>query len=280
MTVQTWAAKKSVFARRSWPAERMEARIGTSRMAPIVMAALAKKGHLSHQELAMVAPVNLMAGQAIFRHRSVFKGIGPSLFSMALITKIVYRIGLDHRLGVKAAVWIVAIVAFYPTLFDRVVWLLVRLGPDVPMAFKACLGGLDLWPTISADRVDRMAIVTRNICRFVPARIPKCQILCFSMACKAFWGFLPCINLFPEGKYRNPFSSTLFNMLGTRTMAGLTPLTVCRTIGYCLFAMDGFYKVIVLGFMAFLTNLRADISLLRPDAACHNENKKKKQRNW
>jgi hypothetical protein len=51
----------------------------------------------------------------------VFKGIGSSLFSMALITKIVDGIGVDHRLKVKAAVWIVAIAALYFTLLDRVV---------------------------------------------------------------------------------------------------------------------------------------------------------------
>jgi hypothetical protein len=55
-----------------------------------VMAALAKKRHLSNQELGMVTSMNLVAVQAVLRNRGMFIGIRSPLFCMALITKIIH----------------------------------------------------------------------------------------------------------------------------------------------------------------------------------------------
>jgi len=63
--------------------------VRSCRMTFGAMAARAKVGHLSHQKLAMIAPVNLMTDQTILRHRRVFEGIRPSLLCMAFITKII-----------------------------------------------------------------------------------------------------------------------------------------------------------------------------------------------
>lgn len=54
-----------------------------------VVATLAEKRNLSDQELAVVAPVNFVAVQAVLLHRRMLKGEGASFFSVALVTKIV-----------------------------------------------------------------------------------------------------------------------------------------------------------------------------------------------
>jgi hypothetical protein len=38
----------------------------------------------------MIAPVDCVAVQAVLRNGRMFKGIRPSLFSMAFVTKFVY----------------------------------------------------------------------------------------------------------------------------------------------------------------------------------------------
>ncbi len=54
------------------------------------VAALADKRHLSNQELEMVAPVDFMAVQAVLGNRRMFKCKRSSLFSMAIVAKIIY----------------------------------------------------------------------------------------------------------------------------------------------------------------------------------------------
>jgi hypothetical protein len=54
------------------------------------VAALADKRHLSDKELRMVAAVDFMTVQAVLRNRRMFKCIGSSLFSMAIVAKIIY----------------------------------------------------------------------------------------------------------------------------------------------------------------------------------------------
>jgi hypothetical protein len=54
------------------------------------MATLTKKGYLPDEKPGMVTPVDLMAVQTVLGNREMFIGIGPSLFCMTLITKIIH----------------------------------------------------------------------------------------------------------------------------------------------------------------------------------------------
>jgi len=127
--------------------------------------------------------------------------------------------------------------------------------------------------------MDGMTLNARNAGCLMDAHVPVDHAFHIFVAAKTLCILTTRTLFLTEGENGNPFSSSLFSMLGPGTMAGLTPFLVCRIIAYCLFAMDGFYKVIVSGLMASLTSLRADISLLRPDTSCRNENKKKNQQN-
>ena len=68
-----------------------------------IMTALAKQRRLPCQESVMVASMDLMTVQAVFRHGRMFKSKRTSHLGMALITEVVDRIGLDHPLGIGRA---------------------------------------------------------------------------------------------------------------------------------------------------------------------------------
>ena len=67
-----------------------------------VVAALAELRHLTDEEIAVVAPVHLMAGSAILRHRRVFEGKRPFLFRVAGVAEVRNGIGIEHMLAETA----------------------------------------------------------------------------------------------------------------------------------------------------------------------------------
>jgi hypothetical protein len=83
------------------------------------MAALAKERHFSDQKLGMIASMNLVTIQAVLGNRRMLEGIGPSLVGMAFVTKVVYRVGPDHRLNVRGAHRIMATRAFEGLSTDK-----------------------------------------------------------------------------------------------------------------------------------------------------------------
>ena len=94
------------------------------------MAALAEKGHLSDQELAMVTAVNFVTAQTVFLDRGMLKGKRSPLFSVAFITEIVDGISLDHSLDVRCAHRVMAVGTFHSALPDWVMGLLIGLRPN------------------------------------------------------------------------------------------------------------------------------------------------------
>jgi hypothetical protein len=54
-------------------------------------------------------------------------------------------------------------------------------------------------------------------------------------------------------------------------MAGFTPLPVCRVPRHCLFAMNGFHKLVVIILMAAFACFRADIVGISSYAALRAE---------
>jgi hypothetical protein len=105
----------------------------------LVVAALAKQRGLSDKKPIMVTPMDLVAIQAIFAHRRVFPGVGPSFVRVTFEAEFVDRIRPDH-LGAKATHGIVALGATHLSFPDWVMRLSVRLGPDVLVASEAKLG--------------------------------------------------------------------------------------------------------------------------------------------
>lgn len=83
------------------------------------MAALAKKRHFSDQKLGMVASMDLVTIQTVLRNGRMLESIGPSLVGMAFVTKVVNRVGPDHRLNVGGAHRIMATRAFEGLSADK-----------------------------------------------------------------------------------------------------------------------------------------------------------------
>ncbi len=77
-------------------------------MASTIMAALAKEWRLSCQKPVVITAVDFVAVQAVLRYGRMLKRIGSSLFGVALVAEIVYRIGLKHCFNVKRSHRIVA----------------------------------------------------------------------------------------------------------------------------------------------------------------------------
>jgi hypothetical protein len=142
----------------------MEICVWISRMAPVVMATLTKKGYPPDQKPAMVAPVNLVAGKAILRNGGMLEGIRPPLFSMAFVAEFVDRICLDHRLQVRGAHRVVTARALDLALSNRMMRLFVGLSPDIPVASETEVRLFSLEEILALyRRVDGMAVVARDL---------------------------------------------------------------------------------------------------------------------
>jgi hypothetical protein len=138
------------------------------------VATLAEKRNLSDQELAVVASVDFVAVQAVLGNRGVLECEGSPLFSVTFETKIVYRVSFDQPWS-KGSMGFVAITAFYPALFHRVVRLFILLGPDVFVTGIAEIGLPSLQGLIPRP-MNGMAVVARYAHGFVPADIPGSQM--------------------------------------------------------------------------------------------------------
>ena len=89
-----------------------------------IMAALAEFRRSSDEQFRMIAPMRFMAGQAVFPDRWMLPHERTSFVSMALITDLIYSIGLELFVA-ECTKNIMAAAAFDQALFDGVVRLLV-----------------------------------------------------------------------------------------------------------------------------------------------------------
>ncbi len=200
-----------------------------------------------------------MAIQAILLYRRVLVHVRTSFFRVAFIAEFIHRIGRQHFI-VKRAMRVVTVTASDLAFLDGMVGLLVHHGFDVPVALKAHFGFFSFQQLISSP-VGRMAIVTRNTLGFVFAVIPERLGLHHFMAGQAFCslGFRVCILV--ECKYVHAASAAFFNMLCSRSMAGLAGVLRCRPL-HMFFGMDGLFIGLILSFMAALTGFSSDEPLL------------------
>jgi hypothetical protein len=96
-------------------------------MACGVMATLTKQRHPVGQQLAVITPVNGMAGFAILFHGRMLPEKRSALFRMAFVTQLIDRPAFDE-LRPKASMVIVAICAFDFTLPDGMMRLFGNLS--------------------------------------------------------------------------------------------------------------------------------------------------------
>jgi len=105
----------------------------------LVVAALAEQRGLSDKKPIMVTPMDLVAIHAIFAHRRVFPGVGPSFVRVTFEAEFVDRIRLDH-LGAETTHGVVALGTTHLSFPNRMMRLSVRLRPDVLVAGEAKIG--------------------------------------------------------------------------------------------------------------------------------------------
>jgi hypothetical protein len=138
------------------------------------MAALAKLWRFSHKHVIVVAPVDLMAIQAVLHNRRMLKSERPSFFSMAFKTEIVDRISLYHLLS-KTAMRVMTACTTHPSFLYRMMGLLVHHHLDIIVAAEAefRLGRLQ---ALLSSAMDRMAIVAGDTRGLVAAVVPKGKV--------------------------------------------------------------------------------------------------------
>lgn len=108
----------------------------------------------------MITAVDSVTDHAVFLYRRMIPHKGTALVHVALIAKVIYRIGFYHS-GCRRAMRVVAIRARNFSLSDRMVRLLVHLEVGAPVAVKTELGltGLKI---LGSAHMGRMAAVAGN----------------------------------------------------------------------------------------------------------------------
>lgn len=134
------------------------------------MAALTEEWHLSYQEFGMIASMNFMAAQTVLLNRRMLKGKGAPLFSMALVTEIIDRIGFYHLLP-ETSMNLMATAAFDFPFVHRVMRLLILLGPNIFVAGVTEIGFLRFIGFPNAS-VNCMALITGDSGGSMFAHVP------------------------------------------------------------------------------------------------------------
>jgi len=180
VAVEARTCKKLVLPRSRGTLKGMELGIGIDGMGSLVVATLTKQRGLPHEKPGMIASVTFMAVQTVFGYRGVLPGIGSPFLRVALVTKVIDRIGLD-QLRASTAVGIVAAQALDSAFDDGMVRLLIDLRSYVLMAGKAQIR-LSGFQELFQALVDRMAIVACDAGDLMAAHIPEGQRFCHLMA--------------------------------------------------------------------------------------------------
>jgi len=181
------------------------------------MAILADNMNPFYEKIFMAATVRRMTNEAIFFSRRMNPDEWSTFIDMAGKTEQVRAFCIDHSAG-QGAMDVMAIIAFYLSLKDRVTGLLAHLGLNIPVAFEA---DRQLIRFLIAG-VHVVAGGTLDIVFLVLTDIPVDHIFLLGMAFKtdsthlvgAMAGFLT------EGKNIDATTATLFYMQGTWTVAG------------------------------------------------------------
>ncbi len=168
------------------------------------VAILAQERHLLGQELPMIASVSLMADQAVLIHGGMLPHKRSPFLGVTLKAELIDRIRLQHlirpgsprvaetvdRFNPKSAHRIVAAGAFErlspdKDFIDRMVGLLVCLGPNIPVTVEAQIR-LGSHQQLFHPPVDGMAAIASVARKHVSVHIPERQSLRFFVAGQAF----------------------------------------------------------------------------------------------
>jgi hypothetical protein len=115
------------------PLKGLEAGIYRPWMAGRIVTGLAKLRNPADQKFGNIAPVGSMAAQTVLFYRGVLPHEGTSFFRMAFVTELIHHICLDH-VWAEGAMLIMTVATFDSSFPDRMVGLLIFLGPDGPVA--------------------------------------------------------------------------------------------------------------------------------------------------
>jgi hypothetical protein len=130
----------------------------------------------------VVASVNFVADQAVLGNRGMLECERSSLFGVTLETEVSDGIRFYHSWS-EGPMDFMAITAFYPALFYRVMRLFILLGPDILVTGVTDIG------LFCFCSMNGMAFVTRYTHGLVSANVPRSQMFCFSVTGKAFRRF-------------------------------------------------------------------------------------------
>jgi len=217
-----------------------------------------------------------MAGQTVFLNGGVLPEKGSSLFRVALVTEFVCGIRRDH-LCPEPAMRIMAVGTFYLSFSDRMVRLLVLLGPDAQVADKAKIR-LPCLEVLWGPRMDGVTVVAGNSRRPVPAHVPEVDEGGFTVAGETSRRFLFRIGQFlAEDKDSCASGPHFFQVGGSGSVAAFTAVFAGRRSGDCLFGMDGSCVAFVMLRMTGLAGGNTHGAVTAPCVTAHQEIDQKDQ---
>ena len=264
MTVQAGAGVQPVGPIGTRTLEGVEAGKDTPDMPGCVVAGLAKMGHPVGEELPMIAAVNRMAGLAILLNRRMLPEEGPPFVRMACVTEVIHGLTPDHFITEPSVRFMARRTLHFP-LPERMVRLFGDLDTKVPVAgdTEVRLGRFKIhFPS----GVDGMTAITGDTGRLVFAHVPKGKTPRFAMTGETLRGLDGGIGLrLAENHHIRVHASAFLDMGGSRTVAGIAPFFVCRTLADRLVGMGGFYVAVVTVLMAHLAGFRIPSGLGPPD---------------
>ena len=119
-------------------------RLQVVRVQEIRVALLAQERNRRHQQRALIRAVRRVAVEAVLANGGMLEQERTALLGMALIARLVDRIGLEQRAG-QGAMRIVAVVAAHLPFGQRHVRAAIELHPNIAVAVGAHLidRGLD-----------------------------------------------------------------------------------------------------------------------------------------
>ena len=109
-------------------------------MQEIGMALLAQEGNRRDQQRALIRAVRRVAVEAVLANRRMLEQERSALLRMALVARLVDRIGLEQRAG-QGAMRIMAVVAAHLPFGQRHMRAAIELLADVPVTL--CAGIVD-----------------------------------------------------------------------------------------------------------------------------------------
>ena len=138
------------------------------RVQEIRVALLAEERNRRDQQRALIRAVGCVAVEAVLTHRRMFEQEWSAFFRMALIARLVDRIGLEQRAG-QGAVRIVAVIAAHLPFRQRHVRAAIELQANILVTLRTGIvdRGLGHQPLHGEFRHGVVAVAARQVVALV-----------------------------------------------------------------------------------------------------------------